>query len=83
MWSFFLQNQRLSGSLQNSCSKELFGKFPGGPANALKHNSTLDGLQKSMQSMQKFLEQLFFRTIDGRVLPKVQIAFFESNNERL
>ena len=36
-----------------------------------------------MQSMQKFLEQLFFRTIDGRVLPKVQIAFFENNNERL
>ena len=42
LWSSFLLKQALTGSLQNSCSKELFRKFPGRPASVYKKNSTLD-----------------------------------------
>ena len=60
VWSSFLQKQALTGPLQNSCSREFFGKIiPGRTASALKKNSTLDVSLKSMQSMQTILEQLF------------------------
>ena len=82
-WSSFLQKQTLTGSLQNSCSKEVFRKNPRRPASALKKNTTLDVLLERRQSMQKFSEQLFFQNNNGRVLLKVQIAFFENTNGRL
>ena len=47
--------------LQNSCSKELFGVIPGRLISVLEKNSTLDVSLESMQSMQKFSEQLFFK----------------------
>ena len=73
LWSSFLQKQAQTGSLQNSCSKELFGKVPGRPAGVLKKDSTLDVL---LGGMQRFPEQLFFQNTNGWMLSKVQIAFF-------
>ena len=73
LWSSFLQKQALIDSLQNSCSNKLFEKVPGRSASLLKKDSTLDVLLKSMQT---FPEQLFFQYNNGRMLPKVQIAFF-------
>ena len=81
--SSFLQKQTLIGSLQNSYSKELFGKIPGKSASVFKKNSTLDVSLESMQNMQKFSKQLFFQNTYGRVVPKVQIAFFYNTNGRL
>ena len=39
MGNFFLQKQALKGRLQNSCSKQLFGKLPGGLKIVLKKDS--------------------------------------------
>ena len=61
--------QALKVSPQNSCSEELFGKTPGKPASLLKKNSNLDVSLESMQSMQKFSEQLFFQNTNGQMLP--------------
>ena len=49
MWGSFLQKQAVTGSPQNSCSKEFFGKMPGRPVCILKKNSTLDVLLGRMQ----------------------------------
>ena len=51
---------RINPCLQNNCSKKFFAAIPGRPTSVLKKNSTLDVLLESMQSMQKFSEQLFF-----------------------
>ena len=50
----FLQKQVLADSLQNSCSKWIFGKLPGRPTDVLKKDSTVDVLPGSFQ---KFSEQ--------------------------
>ena len=39
MGNFLLQKQALKGRLQNSCSKQLFGKLPGGLEIVLKKDS--------------------------------------------
>ena len=82
LWSSFLQKQALTGSLQISCSKDPFRKIQGRPESGLKKNPTLDVTLDSMQSMQKFLEQLFFQNTNGRMILKVQIAFFYNTNAR-
>ena len=64
---FFTEASALKGSLQNSCSKQLFRNVTGRPASVLKKDSTLGIL---LGSMQEFSEQLFFQNTSGRMLPK-------------
>ena len=66
-----------NGFVQNSCSKQLFTKLPERPANELEKDSNMN---VSLGSFQKFTEQLFFQNVNGRVLPKIQAAFFLENH---
>ena len=68
---FFFTEAGANKFPQNSCSKELFRKVPGRPASVFKKGPTVDVLQRSMQ---KLSEQLVFQNINGRILPKIQIA---------
>ena len=61
--------------LHSSCSKELFEKISGRCTSVLKKNSILDVSLESMESVQKFSEQLFFQNTNGRMLLNVQITF--------
>ena len=45
MGNFFLQKQALKGRLQNSCSKQLFGKLPGRLEIVLKKDSAESGTE--------------------------------------
>ena len=66
VWVSFLQKQVLTASLQNSCSKELFGKLQGRPASVCKKIPTLDVSLEIMQIMQKCSEHLCFQnTMNG------------------
>ena len=76
----FLQKQTLTVSLQNSCSKELFGKVPGRPASVIKKDSAVGFL---LGNMQNFSEQLFFQNTNEQMFPKTQIAFFWNTNRPL
>ena len=72
LWSSFLTKQALTGTLQSSCSKEIFGKVPGSPVSTPKKDSTMDVLLKSMQ---KHSEQLFFHETMGRFFIKFKYPF--------
>ena len=65
----FSQKQVRIGSLQNSCSDQLFKKLP----SVLKKDSNMDAL---LGSYQKYSEWLFFRNANGRVLSKIQTSIY-------
>ena len=64
----FLQNWVCTGSLQNSCSEQLFEKLP----SLLKKDSNMDVL---LGRFQKFSEWLFCGNPNGQLIPKIQTSF--------
>ena len=72
LWSSFLQKQALTGSLQNSCLKKLFGRVLGRPESVLEKDSILDIL---LESMQKHSDQLTFHNTMGGCFQKFKYPF--------
>ena len=56
MWSSTLQNQALTGSLQNSC-KKLFGRLTGRALSVLQKDSTMDVSSGSFQRFSEFFSR--------------------------
>ena len=73
LWSSLLTGkQALTGSLENSCLKELFDKVPGRPASVLEKDYTLDVLSENMR---KHSDQLIFHNTMGACFQKFKYPF--------
>ena len=55
---FLIKKQVLSGSLENSNSKQLFGKLPGRSSSVLKKGFTLDVLLGSLQILSRYFFEI-------------------------
>ena len=82
---FLLANCKSSNCCLQTCMILKFWKIPEitcaveflfTEAVYLKRAAPRGFLLERMQSMQNFLEQLFFQNINRRIFPKVQIVFF-------